>query len=156
MQNPYNLTVRVNDTGGNLTIASLRFNITISLCPDLLDGNGTVGDPCNISNCTDLQFMADNLTAVYQLTTDIDCSGTFDWNERIGFLPVGNDTVGGFAGELDGQNNTISYLWINRTNASQIGLFGLLNGVGAKVHDLGCENCNVTGKDYVGIVAGQI
>ena len=34
----------------------------------------------DVTNCTDLQAMTSNLAGDYQLTNDIDCSDTVNWN----------------------------------------------------------------------------
>lgn len=44
-------------------------------------GSGTSSDPYQIDNCTQLQNMNTNLTASYELISNIDCSGTNTWNE---------------------------------------------------------------------------
>ena len=44
-------------------------------------GAGTVADPYQITNATQLQEMKDNLTAHYALMNDIDCSDTENWND---------------------------------------------------------------------------
>ncbi|MFW6142548.1 MAG: hypothetical protein ACOC53_08340, partial [Candidatus Saliniplasma sp.] len=43
-------------------------------------GSGTESDPYQISNVTELQNMSDDLTAHYELISDIDASETENWN----------------------------------------------------------------------------
>ncbi len=43
-------------------------------------GAGTIAEPYQITNATQLQEMKDNLVAHYALMNDIDCSDTVNWN----------------------------------------------------------------------------
>ena len=47
-------------------------------------GAGTVAEPYQITNATQLQEMKDNLNAHYVLMNDIDCSDTVNWNGGAG------------------------------------------------------------------------
>ena len=42
-------------------------------------GSGTSAFPFQIGNCTQVQEMEDNLTVYYQLTQNISCSDTVNW-----------------------------------------------------------------------------
>ncbi len=117
------------------------------------DGNGTESNPYQISNVTHLQNMELYLDAHYILINDIDASETVDWNYGAGFDPVGDDP-NAFTGCLDGQNYTITDLYINRPSTDYVGLFGGLD-IG-RVKNVGLENADVSGGDYVGGLVGVV
>ena len=75
-------------------------------------GSGTPGDPYQITNDTQLQEMELELAAHYILVDDIDASITSAWNSGAGFSPIG-DQATPFMGSLEGQNYSISDLFIN-------------------------------------------
>ncbi|MEM4182060.1 MAG: hypothetical protein QXX68_02835 [Candidatus Pacearchaeota archaeon] len=115
-------------------------------------GSGTLEDPYQISNCSQLQNMKFNLSAYYVLGNDVDCSETINWNEGLGFEPIGNET-NHFRGSFDGRNFTINGLYINRTNLNYVGLFGYSSG---NISNVGLVNGNVSGSSYVcGLVGWQ-
>jgi len=66
-------------------------------------GNGTIQNPYQISNVTQLQNMSANLSAHYMLVNDINASVTSGWNLGAGFDPIGDNT-NRFTGSLDGQD----------------------------------------------------
>lgn len=74
-------------------------------------------------------------------------------NGYAGFLPVGDDTTP-FTGTLDGNNNTISNLWIFRKGSDYNGLFGEMNG--GSVHDLTLSNSNIVGRQFTGGLFGKM
>ena len=53
-------------------------------------GDGSPGDPYQISNVTELQAIKDDLSAHYILVNNIDASDTVTWNDCAGFEPIGN------------------------------------------------------------------
>ncbi|MBW2991731.1 hypothetical protein KY345_00755, partial [Candidatus Woesearchaeota archaeon] len=118
-----------------------------SACPGGMKGNGTASYPCNITTCDELNRIRDNLTLYYILGNDIDFSdaGCSAYTTGGGFAPIGT-----FTGTFDGQNHTITGLYINRTT-SYIGLF---SNNGALIKNLGLVDINVTGYRYVGGLAG--
>jgi len=123
-------------------------------------GNGSVENPYQISNVSDLQSMNMNLSANYMLINNIDASETRQWNDGKGFSPVANDTDTGdvffdgtsFTGSFDGQGYTISDLYINRPSESHIGLFGYV-GNSASITNTTLIN-DVTGFYYTGGLVG--
>jgi hypothetical protein len=101
--------------------------------------------------------MSSNLAGSYVLGGNIDASATSTWNEDpanpgtyFGFDPIGN-TGTEFTGSLDGNGYIISGLFINRPTEDEVGLFGYASGA---VRDIGLTSVNITGKDYVGGLAG--
>ncbi|MHC4741331.1 MAG: GLUG motif-containing protein [Planctomycetota bacterium] len=120
-------------------------------------GSGTEGDPHQITNATQLQEMADDLDAHYVLMNDIDCSDTINWNSGAGFDPVGDNT-NQFTGSLDGQDNKIIGLYINRSSIDYVGLFGY-TGSGVTVSNVGLEEVDIvisgSSSNNVGGLVGQ-
>jgi hypothetical protein len=116
-----------------------------------LDGSQTLStvnlDPAiGLEGCSGIQNITDDLTATYWLTQDIDCEDTRNWNSGAGFSPIGDHRTGTdpyFTGQFNGQNYTISNLFINNNtdNFGRYGLFGTTNG--ANISDLGLVNFSV-------------
>lgn len=122
------------------------------------DGDGSVNNPYNITNCTQLQEMANNLVVYYILGNDVNCSDTVNWNHN-GSDYLGFDPVGQFSGNLQGQDYVITGLYIFRPTESSIGLFSSISS-SSKINYIGLEDVDIIGKMYVGglvgINAGQI
>ena len=87
---------------------------------------------------------SDCLNSKAVLEADIDMNG-------VTWTPLGSDMQNGFAGDFNGNGKTISNLTVS--NDANAGFFGGLSA-GAKVHDVTFTNANVSGKTYVGTVAG--
>ncbi len=118
------------------------------------DGTGTFEDPYNITNCTQLQEINDARAANYSLGNNINCSDTINWNSGNGFVPIGNSTAGyKFTGNFEGQNYTITNLFINKSSTAYIGLFGYSLG---NISNVGLVNANITGLSDVGGIAGYL
>lgn len=80
-----------------------------------------------ISTCTDLQNINEDLAGHYTLAGDIDCTDTPNWNNGLGFSPIGSAASNGlFLGSLDGAGHSINGLTINRIG-SLTGLFAYIN-----------------------------
>ena len=104
-----------------------------------------------ISTCEELQNMKGDLSLNYKLTQNIDCSDTINWNNGKGFIPIGAyNSI--FTGNFDGQNFTISNLYINRIKTSYVGLFGFINN--SIIKNVNLINFSVIGKNYVGGLVG--
>ena len=95
-------------------------------------------DYFDITDCYELQRIKNNLTAKYELTDNITCSMSSDWNNEKGFIPIGNDT-NRFTGNFEGNNYTISNLFIDRSSENYVGLFGYTGG-GSSIKDVGLIN----------------
>lgn len=129
------------------------------LRPDrlLAVGTGKANNPYQISTCTDLQNIANDLSvnSYYIVTNDIDCSATTGWNGGKGFMPIGLslNTAETFDGTLDGQGHTISGLYINNSDLSDY--VGMFQGVGPQAHIL---NLNLTSATIIssGNITGGI
>ena len=115
-------------------------------------GNGTLGNPFEITTCSELQEINQNFTAYYILMNDIDCS-------TFGFHTIAGGSGGNiFSGTFDGQNYTVSNIKIISTALYQ-SVFGYVSeGV---IKNVGFKNLNVTmnapsGDGFVGGVAGIV
>ena len=103
-------------------------------------GNGSKGNPYQISTIDQLQAMQDSLDAHYVLLNDIDASVTAGWNDSAGFDPIGedpeNDTA--FTGSFDGQDFMIRNLTIKRPCEYYVGLFGYIYS--AQITNVGLDS----------------
>ena len=121
-------------------------------------GTGTAEDPYRIRNFNDLcqmQTVSNRLTAYWKLCANIDASASRCLDGGAGWTPVGNnDNL--FTGSFDGQGHTISGLFINRPTTDCVGFFGfaLFDPGDFRINNLGLVNVNITGRDYVGAIAG--
>lgn len=97
-----------------------------------------------IGTVEELQAMKNNKYADYELVRDIDASETSSWNSGKGFDPVELD------GSFNGNNHTISSLYINRSSY-YVGLFSSVT----PASDVKLKNVNITGKTNVGGLAGS-
>lgn len=145
------------------------------------EGAGTSIDPYIITTCDELQEMNYDLDAYYVLGNDIDCVETQEWNVNtdewvdgvvggdlipdeytgvinngyFGFDPIGRTGFesGGFTGTLDGQNFSISNLWIFRKNQEFTGLIGYATG--ATIENLTLVNSEIVGDSNTGAFIGN-
>jgi len=81
----------------------------------------------------------------YTLMVDIDASETVNWDGGKGFKPII------LVGRFDGNGHVIQNLYINRPEEDYVGLFGR---VYREVLNIGVENIQVVGKEYVGGLVG--
>ena len=106
-----------------------------------------------ISNCHELQCMKNDMTASYEITQNIDCSGTKYWNNGAGFDPVER------IGKLKGNYHTIQGLSINRPNEDNVGLIsrhlGGPTNSKVEIESLGLVNVNITARASVGSFFGN-
>jgi len=116
-----------------------------------LPGEGIESNPFIISNCSDLNKTRENLTAYYQLTDNIDCSDTINWNDGEGFEPIGNSSHD-FNGTFDGNGHTINQLFINRSTTDYVGLFRSTGY--SEIKNIGLIDAYISGNNYVGALVG--
>ena len=96
----------------------------------------------------------------YELMNDLDFDENDDgqitaadagyWNSGAGWNPIGT-----FTATFSGNGYTIANLFINRSGTDNIGLFGRIGG-SARIEALGLTAAEVTGRNVVGILAGQV
>lgn len=119
-------------------------------------GAGSLSDPYQIYNCTQLQEMSNARSSNFILVADIDCNDTINWNGGQGFVPVL------FTGSFDGRNHSITGLYINRPTTYAVGLFDY-TGDAAFIKNLRLLNGEfttgqvaMTGQRNVGALAAEL
>jgi hypothetical protein len=128
------------------------------------NGDGTEGNPFQITNCAELNWTRDNLSAYYILMNDIDLGacGVTGWNGGEGFIPIDRRVwddgeeewvITPFSGSFDGQNYTIGNLYINNVSMNYMGLFGYVQY--SVIENLGLININITGGEPIGGLIGS-
>lgn len=125
----------------------------VSFTTTALNGDGTSGNPYQITCLDDLRIVSQSSTYWNKYliqTTDIDASATSGWNSGSGLITIGNSSVK-FTGNYNGQSHTINNLYINRGNYT--GLFGYTNG--ATIQNVGVVNCAISGGEATGGLIGQ-
>jgi len=126
---------------------------TTSRIPFSGSGSGTEEDPYIITDVNELQEMNNGKCGWYVLGNDIDASVTLDWNNGAGFVPIG-DSIDEFSGHLDGNDHTITNLYINRPSADYVGLFGYTYR--SEIENVGLVGANITGGTWdVGGLVGH-
>ena len=111
-------------------------------------GSGTPADPYQISAVADWQELMTTTTGWdkhFILTADLDLQG-------LTLNPVGTYDLR-FTGVFDGNGHIIRNAVIELPDSDDVGLFGCL-GSGGELCDLGVEDVNITGGDYVGGLVG--
>ncbi len=116
------------------------------------NGNGSEQKPYEITTCAQLDEIRNAFSSDYELKNNIDCN-VAPYNSGEGFDPLGDTTYGNFNGTFKGNGYTISNLYINRPDEDRVGLFGFTDG--GQIKNLKVIGANITGKRYVGVIAGQ-
>jgi len=125
-------------------------------------GDGTIGNPYQISTLDNLYWIASNTTnwdKYFIQTADIDASSTSGWfpdgsGGFYGWVPIGTEAVT-FTGSYNGQNFTISGIYLNRTLIDYTGLFGYLGGDSVLLRNINLVSVNMYGGiNYSGGLAG--
>ncbi|MDR0666183.1 MAG: hypothetical protein LBF71_02110 [Campylobacteraceae bacterium] len=107
----------------------------------------------------DINTDISTLAGKYILLNDIDLNETqagFDADTISGWIPIG-DYSNRFTGIFNGNGNAITNLWINRTSANYVGLFGIIEN--AQIKNLTVETAEgkeVKGQYHVGGIAGLV
>lgn len=107
-------------------------------------GSGTATAPYEIRTTTDLYTVNDNLTAHYILMNDIDLNGQ-------PFTMIGIDS--NFSGVFDGNGYQIKNVNLLYPTRDKVGLFSSCTGT---IQNLGIENVDVSGNNYVGGLVGYL
>ena len=84
----------------------------------------------------------------YALASDIDATATSSWNNNSGFNPIGDggnagQAAGSFTGRFDGLGNSITGLFMNRSDVLYLGLFGRTTS--ATLRNVRLEGGSITG-----------
>ncbi len=107
-------------------------------------GNGSSVSPYQISSCAQLSIMNSNLSAVYELTGNIDCSGMDPG--RIGSQSTP------FTGEFRGNGHTIANITVVTTD-NGMGVFGYTSN--ATIYNVVLDNIYIGGANNVGALVGS-
>ncbi len=123
-------------------------------------GDGSTGTPYQISSLENLYWLSlsDSVWDKHFVqTANIDASSTISWDDgdggdAEGFSPIGNDLIR-FTGSYNGQNNSITGLYINRNQEENVGLFGF--AYAASITNLDLIKSRIQGKENVGALVGK-
>jgi hypothetical protein len=157
--------VKIEVTKDNQKEESLQkkiyFNITHQIPPEeecsVIPENGEI---YYLEHLAYIDTNADTLSGSYTLTRNLDfsdsdsyCDNSYmqQWTEGEGWEPIGSQEAP-FTGEFNGDDYTISNLYINRLLVDNQGLFGLISK--ATLENISLENINITGKNTCGGLAG--
>jgi len=124
-------------------------------------GDGSSGDPYQITNLTELNEVRNHITFgnYFILMNDIDARDTKNWNNGQGWEPISPTTYPNwFTASFDGNGYVIYGLYINRPGSDYVGLFGFIYGENnfLSVKNLGLVDVDITGDEYVGALAGNL
>ena len=121
-------------------------------------GDGTKDNPFQIATLENLYWVASNpilwnQKKYYIQVADINASATRNLSGGEGWEPIGYmGDAQEFNGVYNGTGHSIDSLYINRPGHSYQGLFGYLSS--SEIDSVGLSNCDFTGKDYMGGIAG--
>lgn len=115
-------------------------------------GTGTLADPIIVCDAEDLNAVRLDLDANYALGKDIDLQ-CFSRQDITGWDPIGAG-ASPFTGSFNGNNHKISYLYINDSDGSDLGLFGYFDT--GEISNLGLEDLNISGSSYSGGLLGEM
>ena len=128
--------------------------------------NAATGMGCKLTDHDGDSNTAQQPTCIgYELMNDIDLdtdgdgnigtdSGDAYYNSGSGWSPITDaSNLTSYTGNFNGNGNTINNLFINRSAAAYQGLFRGFAG-SARIEQLGITNANVSGGNWVGILAG--
>lgn len=131
---------------------TLIFVLFLSL-PCIAQYSGGTGEPNNpyqigvVNDWIELMNNSSDWNKSFVVIDDIDFEG-------VDLYPVGISELP-FTGFLDGNGHIFNHITINQPNNSRIGLFGYIEKK-TQIRNLGIININISGKDFVGGLAGQI
>lgn len=137
-----------------IVFAFLFLNITYAFS-QFAGGTGTIADPYQIANVTQLQAMNTALDKHFILTQNIDASDTKNWNSGLGFEPIGPTTATAFTGTFNGNGYKIIKLTIMRQATTGVGLFGNFNNFAGAISNVGLDSVVVVGNERVGALVGN-
>lgn len=114
--------------GDSFTVTGhTEVEVLFSIAPEMPAGFGSADDPYQIATAGNLAWMSKHSDIsedlFFCLTADIDLSDAIYWRNGKGFSPIGTESAP-FRGTFDGQNFTISNLYISTEDKAPQGLFG--------------------------------
>jgi len=119
---------------------------------DFEGGDGSEKYPYEVATVEQLQDIRNYTDRHFIQVNDIDASGTESWNGGQGFRPIGDEIVR-FKGRYDGNNNSISNIFIERKNEEDVGIFGYAEN--AIIKNI-LIDAQITGGGRVGGLVGVI
>ncbi|MEI7980844.1 MAG: GLUG motif-containing protein, partial [Bacteroidota bacterium] len=154
-------------TGWNFTVGDINWVMSSSIAfagyPTSQWTGGYSVEPTinNIASLPNLVWVAENSArwaGNYTQTADITTWTTPGWDGNKGWTPIGNSGTE-FTGyyNINGDEHTISNLYINRPSTQYIGLFGSISASpgGVRLKNTGVINFNFTGQYAVGGLVGR-
>lgn len=124
---------------------------------NILNDNVSVNGYMWVENVEQLQAINTNLRGSYALRNSIDATATQDWTGT--FNPLGGTGQNGddnpFTGKFDGLDYNIFNLNIDRADATNVGLFGVV-GSGAVINNVTLVGGRISGQNFVGSLAGSV
>jgi hypothetical protein len=158
----YQVSVTVNDTNDKEDTASVQVNVvepisdphsTSADCSSItFEEAGTAAEPYKVSNDYELQCMSKDKDGEYELTQNINASGTQNWNgfdNAKGFKPIET-----FSGGLNGKGYEIHGLHIDRPTEDTVGMIGRYDNTGSEIRNIGLVDIDVTGNQRTGGLIG--
>ncbi|MCB5230340.1 MAG: GLUG motif-containing protein [Candidatus Cloacimonas sp.] len=129
----------------------------IGLYAEFAGGSGTEENPWLIETAEHLNNIRNyegtqGFDKYFEQIADIDL-GVYPWNEGEGWEPIG-DKENPFYGHYDGNEFSISNLYINRPELDNVGLFGYC--MGAELINVKLQEVDVTGCKWVGGLLGDL
>jgi uncharacterized protein (TIGR02145 family) len=118
--------------------------------PGFSGGDGTPGNPFQVSNAEELYTVRLFMSSYFIQTADIDL-GVAPWNAGEGWDPI-CDPNNPFKGTYNGDSHTVSNIYINTPTRDHVALFGYVNG--GIINNLGVLNVNIKGKYEVAGLVG--
>ncbi len=112
-------------------------------------GSGSVEDPYLVVHADQLYNVRNHLDKHFRQIANLDLSG---YSTDEGWEPIGGEYTP-FTGSFDGDGKVINNLFISRGTSDYVGLFGY-TGKTAEIRNLGLENAETTGKNFVGSLIG--
>jgi len=136
----------------------VRFGIFLIVVAFIIVVAGCGQVSTEIQNWYDLDAVREDMRGSYILMNDLDSTtagyeelASRTANEGKGWQPIAvNDT---FVGSFDGQGYEICDLFIDRPDASDVGLFGVVE-TGGVIENVRVVNGNITGDEGVGNLVG--
>lgn len=116
-------------------------------------GSGEPLDPYQVSSLEELQQVKNYPDKYFIQVNHIDAAATADWNNRLGFEPIGNENYY-FSGYYNGNGYEIRNLHVNRPEEEYSGLFGHVQD--GTIRGVILKNANILGSNKTGGLAGQI
>lgn len=127
-------------------------------------GTGSVEDPYLVETLDNLLWISTNPDSWYSnyiQTADINAAATRNWNDGLGFSPIGESYQNPFGSSYynplnsyNGQGHTIDSLYINRPEESYLGLFGYT--FEATISNLSLTNVVINGNNTIGALVGML